>query len=129
MKRKMLSDSLITQMVSDSRFELMAVNNYAVASLTAEACSPDIAMIEIPESGSWKSAEKCLEICDEIRKYLPGCKQAILCSENDMASCKAAIQAKQEHRIDDFLFYDNSIHYLFAKLEALTEREESYGTH
>ena len=124
MNRKILSDSLITQTVSDNRFELTSVHNYAIASLTAEANASDIAVIEIPESGSWKSAEKCLAICDEIRERLPSCKQVILCNEDDTDSCYAAIQAKQASRIDDFLFYDNSIHYLFAKLEALTERKE-----
>ena len=80
---------------------------------------PDVALVEIPESGTWKSAEKCLAICDAIRKQLPNCKQVILCNENDTDSYNAVIQAIQENRLDDFLFYDSSIHYLFSKLEAL----------
>jgi DNA-binding NarL/FixJ family response regulator len=119
MQRKILSDALIVQTANDTRFELSAEKNYATAALTAEACSPDIAVVEIPESGPWKLAEKCLAICDVIRKQLPHCKQVILCSENDKDSCRTAIQAKQERRIDDFLFYDNSVNYLLSKLEAL----------
>ena len=119
MKRKMLSDALIDQAISDSRFELVAAQNYSDAALTAESCLPEIAVIEIPESGAWKSAEKCLAICDAIRKQLPNCKQVILCNENDTDSYNATIHAKQENRIDDFLFYDSSVHYLFSKLEAL----------
>ena len=119
MQKKMLSDMLIAQSVNDTRFEFSAEPRYASAALTAEACLPEIAVVEIPESGPWKSAEKCLAICDVICKQLPGCKQVILCSENDEDSYHAAIQAKKTHRIDDFLFYENSAHYLLSKLEAL----------
>ena len=120
MKRKMLSNALIKQASADSRFELMEARDYATATLTAESCLPEIAVVEIPESGLWKSAEKCLAVCDSIRNQCPNCKQVILCNEDDVDSYSAAIQAKQENRIDDFLFYDSSVHYLFSKLEALS---------
>ena len=123
MKRKMLSDALTEQAAGDSRFELVAARNYSTATLTAESCLPEISVVEIPESGSWKSAEKCLTICDAIRKQLPNCKQVILCNEDDTDSYNAAIQAKQQNRIDDFLFYDSSVRYLFSKLEALVSKE------
>ena len=119
MNRKMLSDALIEQSASDARFELMSAQNYSTAALTAELCLPEITVVEIPESGLWKPAEKCLAICDAIRRQFPGCKQVILCNENDTEACNAAIQAKQVNRIDDFLFYDSSVRYLFSKLEAL----------
>ena len=119
MKRKMLSDALIDQATRDSRFELIAARMYSTAVLTAESCSPEITIVEIPESGSWKSAEKCLTLCDTIRRQFPNCKQVILCNEDDIDSNNAAIHAKQENRIDDFLFYDSSIRYLFSKLESL----------
>ena len=119
MKKRMLSDALIAQTSNDTRFTFTTEPRYASAALTAEACSPEIAVVEIPESGSWKSAEKCFAVCDMIRRQLPDCKLVIICSEDDNNSCQAAIQAKQEHRIDDFLFYDNSAHYLLSKLEAL----------
>jgi len=124
MNRKMLSDALIAQSGNDARFELKAEQNYATAALTAESCSPTITVVEIPESGPWNSADKCLAICDVIRRQLPDCKQVILCSENDADSCHAAIQAKRERRVDDFLFYDNSVNYLFSKLEALIETRD-----
>jgi hypothetical protein len=119
MKRKMLSDALVEQAKRDSRFDMMAARDYSVAVLTAEFSPPDITIVEIPESGPWSSAEKCLGICDAIRRQFPASKQMILCNENDSASCNAAILAKQENRIDDFVFYDSSIHYLFSKLQAL----------
>jgi hypothetical protein len=123
MNRKMLSDALIAKAVSDARFKMTATRDYTNAALTAIVVAPEIAIVEIPESGSWSSAEKCLAICDGIRKRIHDCKQVILCNEEDTDSCNAAIQAKQEGRIDDFLFYDNSLHYLFSKLEALTPKE------
>ena len=119
MQKRMLSDALIAQTSNDTRFTFTTEPRYASAVLTAEACSPEIAVVEIPESGSWKPAEKCFAICDMIRRQLPDCKLVILCSEDDKDSYQAAIQAKQGCRIDDFLFYDNSVHYLLSKLEAL----------
>ena len=119
MKRKMLSDALIGQHAGDSRFELVAARNYSTATLTAESFFPEVTVVEIPESGSWNSPEKCFAICDTIRQHCPNCKQVILCNEDDTASYNAVIQAKQANRIDDFLFYDNSAHYMFSKLEAL----------
>ena len=119
MQKRMLSDALIAHPSNDTRFTFTTEPRYASAALTAEAYSPEIAVVEIPESGSWKPAEKCLAVCDMIRRQLPDCKLVILCSEDDKDSYQAAIQAKQESRIDDFLFYDNSAHYLLSKLEAL----------
>jgi len=119
MQKRLLSDALIAQTSNDTRFAFTTEPRYASASLTAEACSPEIVVLEIPESGAWSSAEKCFVVCDMIRRQLPDCKLVILCSEDDKESCQAAIQARQESRIDDFLFYDNSAQYLLSKLEAL----------
>ena len=119
MKKRILSDALMAKASNDTRFTFTTEPGYASAALTAEACSAEIAVVEIPESGPWKPAERCLAICDMIRRQLPNCKLMILCSEDDRDSYQAAIQAKKECRIDDFLFYDNSAHYLLSKLEAL----------
>jgi len=119
MQKRMLSDALIAQTRNDTRFTFMTEPRYASAALTAEACSPEITVVEIPESGLWSSAEKCFAVCDMIRRQLQNCKLVILCSEDDKDSCQATIQAKKESRIDDFLFYDNSANYLLSKLEAL----------
>ena len=118
-QKRVLSDALTAQTGADTRFEFETEPKYALAALTAEACSPEIVLIEIPESGPWKPAEKCFAVCDMIHRQLPDCKLVILCSEDDKDSYQATIQAKQEGRIDDFLFYDNSAHYLLSKLEAL----------
>ncbi len=119
MHRKILSDALIEGAKDGVHFEFQAVQNYASALITAEACMPEIVIMEVPESGNWRSADKCLAICDMIRKQIPGCKQVLLCSESDAEACRAAIRAKQENRIDDFLYYDTSVKYLFSKLESL----------
>jgi len=120
MYRQVLSDGLIAKAGNNTHFNIISEHNYAQALITAGSCSPEIALVEIPESGQWHSAEKCLALCDMIRSQFPGCKQVLLCPETDPASCHAAIQAKQGNRIDDFLFYETSFNYLFSKLEALT---------
>lgn len=119
MGRKVLSDALIAQAKNDGRFELWATSDYAAAVNAAKSYGPGVIVVEVPESGSWRSAEKCLSVCDAIKKQIPGCKQVLLCSEGDEDSCQAAIQAKRKNRIDDFLYYDTSVFYLFSKLAAL----------
>lgn len=121
MRRKILSDALIAQARSEGRFELAADQNYATAVVTAISYAPQVVVVEVPESGCWRSPEKCLSLCDAIRKELPGCKQVLLSSEDDAGSCWAAIKAKRENRIDDFLYYDTSVNYLFSKLESLLQ--------
>ncbi len=119
MNRKILSDALIEQAKGAPHFDLRADRSHASAVLTAAAYGPEIVVMEVPESGPWKSAEKCISICDAIREQVPGCKQVLLCPENDADACRAAIRAKRNNRIDDFLYYDTSLHYLFSKLESL----------
>ncbi|NLC89347.1 MAG: hypothetical protein GX681_04710 [Clostridiaceae bacterium] len=119
MSREIISDSIIAQSKSGDRFDFYAESDYMSAVDSAIKYQPRIVILEVPESGSYKSAEKCLLISDEIRKHLPRIRQLLLCSETDAASRRAAIQAKQNKRIDDFLFYDTSVNYLFSKLESL----------
>jgi response regulator RpfG family c-di-GMP phosphodiesterase len=123
MHTKILSDALFEQAVKYARFELIAEQDYNAVLLDAMAFAPDVTVVEVPESGPWSAAEKCLAICNMIRSMLPACKQMILCSESDADSCRAAVLAKQEQRIDDFLDYDTSVKYLFTKLDALTEKK------
>lgn len=118
MQRKILSDSLIEYAKSKALFDMQAEQSYATAALTAEAYVPAIVMLEIPESGPWKSAEKCLTICDMMKRQSASCKCIILCPEGNSDSCAAVITAKIENRIDDFLYYEASINYLFSKLES-----------
>ena len=119
MHRKILSDALIEGSKDGERFEFQAVQNHASALLTAEACMPGIVIMEIPESGNWKSVDKFLATGDLIRMQIPGCKQVLLCSESNAEACRVVLQAKQENRTDDFLYYDTSVRYLFSKLESL----------
>ncbi len=121
MGRKILSDALIAQTKHDVRFELFADRNYDSAANSAVSIQAEVVLVEVPETGSEDRAERCLMICDQVRQLVPGSKQVLLCSESDTLACRAAISAKQENRIDDFLFYDTSITYLFSKLEALMQ--------
>jgi hypothetical protein len=62
MSRKILSDALIAQMKNDMRFELCADQDYDSAVNTAIGYKPEIVVVEIPESGRFRFAEKCLAI-------------------------------------------------------------------
>ncbi len=116
MQRKVLSDALIEYAKPEEQLDITVEYSYAMAALTAEAYAPTVVMMEIPETGPWKSAEKCLAVCNVIKKQSANCKIIILCSEGDLDSCGTVIAAKRENRIDDFLYYEASIKYLFSKL-------------
>ncbi len=119
MSREIVADSIIAQAKANASFEFLAEHDYSAAVRKAIEYRPKIVIVEVPESGSYRNAENCLRISDRIRKNLPHAKQLLLCSETDTASGRVAIQAKLENRIDDFLFYDTSVNYLFSKLESL----------
>ena len=118
MYRKMLSDALIQHVSGSAQFSFYAESNYRCALLSAEIVQPAIAVVEIPESGEW-TAERCLALCDCIRRSLPDCRMVALCPEENESICLQVIAAKKAGRLDDFLYYDTSINYLLSKLESL----------
>ncbi len=123
MQRRMLADSLIAQVGDCEHLALLAEPDYASAGLTAEAYQPAVVVVEVPEAGAWRSAEKCLEVADSVRGRVATCRVVLLCPESDAESCRQIVAAKRANRIDDFLFYEASVHYLFSKLESLLRIE------
>ncbi|MDO4710366.1 MAG: hypothetical protein Q4A75_00195 [Peptostreptococcaceae bacterium] len=116
--RKLLAQSIAETMREDARFVFyteycaknipLAIQNYDI----------EIAVIEVPESGSDPAGEK-LELCREIAKASPGCKLLLMCSEDSEQSKRAMVEAKQKGEIEDFVFYDSSLEYLITKLESM----------
>lgn len=79
------------------------------ALLDAEIFEIDVALIDVL---------KPLLFCERLHHNLPNCHLLLLVSQEDMISREIAIQAKEKGVVEDFVFYDASLKYLFAKLTA-----------
>ena len=91
--------------------------DYAKAADTAIARGAGAALIEIAETGRY-DADYCLALCARLRREAPGCRLLLLCPEQDESSIAAAVAAKRNGQIDDFLFCDATTDYLESKLLA-----------
>ena len=87
------------------------------ALIDAEIMQIDVAVIDITDNAS-KNFENMLHFCEELRKNVPGCHILLLVSQENGDDCKMAIEAVKSKTVEDFVLYDASLEYLFAKLAA-----------
>lgn len=116
---KVLAQSLAAAMKNnpDLGFEPFSLLNPHQASLDAEILKINVAVIDVMENVS-KETETVLLFCEELRKTVPACRLLLLVSQDDETSRKMAINAMKRKIVDDFVFYDTSLEYLYAKLAA-----------
>ena len=87
------------------------------AAVDAEIMKTDIAVVDVVNESS-KSPETFLSFCEKLRKDMPECHILLIVSQEDKQGCETVIRAVKDKIADDFVFYDNSLEYLFAKLAA-----------
>ena len=119
-KNKVFAQSLATQIKSDPDlgFETHLLHNLKQALLDAEVLKIDLAIIEMI-TGSHADNEAVLSFCENLRQAVPGCRILLFVAQDDSANRKAAINAMKNRIVYDFVFYDESLQYLLAKLGAL----------
>mgnify|MGYP001159292107 CR=1 FL=1 len=115
MQRKAIVQGLMNRLRNSSDIRLIYQPDYPHAHVAICRYNASVALIEAAESGTYDIAY-CLTLCKQLRKYTPGCKLLLMCSEKDELSVKMVIGAKGENQIDDFVFYDVTIEYLASKL-------------
>lgn len=98
-------------------FEFFLFLNAHQALLDAKVFEIDVALIDLMDSSSEYNETPFL-FYERLHKSLPNCSILLLVSQDDMLSREMAAEAKKKKIIDDFVFYDASLKYLFAKLEA-----------
>lgn len=113
MGRKPIAQCLMKRLGPD--IQCAFESEYDKASAAIHSRHAGVALIEVGETGDYDTA-RCLMLCREIRKDAPGCKLVLMCPEQNRASVAAAVRAKKDRRIDDFVFYDASLDYLISKL-------------
>lgn len=101
----------------DVEFEFFLLLNPHQALLDVEIFKVDVALIDVRD-GDTEKKETPLSFCQGLHQRLPNCHLLLLVSQEDSASRKMAAEAKQKKIVEDFVFYDASLKYLFAKLAA-----------
>ena len=100
-------------------FASCALLNPEQVSLDIEVLKIEVAVISLPE-GTLKDKNAALGTCEKIRVAAPSCRVLLLLSQDDVEGKKLAVEAIRDKLADDFVFYDTSLSYLFAKLSAIT---------
>ena len=118
LRRKIIAEALIKAFEKNRSMETFSVYDYESAGPAAESRKPHLALVEIPESYGSPALET-LDVCDKIKKASPSCKILLMCPELDKESVYLCTEEKKQGGIDDFVFFDSSMEYLVAKLEAL----------
>ena len=115
-KRKVLIQSLCDAIKSNSRlnFETYSLYNIEQSLVDVEVLGVDVIVIDVSEDKKNDS----LSLCDKLRTVLPDCKLLLLISLDDKEAKDFAVSAVKDGSADDFVFYDTSLEYLFAKLAA-----------
>ena len=118
MQRASLAQGLMEKISADSDLQLIYVEDYACADVAIRSHLASVALLEVTESGE-RDVDYCLGLCGWLREVTPSCRLLLMCPESSEEAVRKAIQAKREHHIDDFVFYDVSMDYLLTSLRAL----------
>jgi|LSQX01.1.fsa_nt_gb hypothetical protein len=117
---KVLAQSLAASLENhpDLKLEPFLLLNPQQALLDADLAKLDIALLDITDL-STRSNEKTCTLCLKLRQTIPGCRLLLLVSQDNIKGREMAIDAIKNKTADDFVFYDTSLDYLFAKLAAM----------
>lgn len=88
------------------------------ASLDIVIMKIDIAVVDIVEIAS-KNLDTLSAFCEELQAAKPDIRILLLASQDDHVDRRLAMDAVRNGKADDFVYYDTSLDYLFAKLGAM----------
>lgn len=118
MRRKVLADGICKALQQVPDLLPLIELNEDQAVQTVAVFQPDVVVLEVSESRA-DGILVWLQKIHALRSQWPGIKFLILCPETQEQLSRDAVEAMKSHRIDDFVFYDTSLKYLVAKLQAL----------
>ena len=83
------------------------------------AMQADVLLMEVSRLNAY-TLESRMRLIDRVRGEVPGCKYALLCDENsDPELAHRIVLARQDRRIDAFLYASVTPAYLAAVMDAL----------
>lgn len=122
---KILAQSLDSAMKSmpNMEFELALLLNPRQALLDAEILDVDVALIDmgliVVKDETTNQIETPMSFCEKLHHSLPNCHLLLIVSQDDQVNRGIAREAKRKRIVEDYVFYDASLKYLFAKIAAL----------
>jgi len=115
MWRRAIAESLLAKLDTEPFLRLCYEPDYTRADICVKKNNAKVALIEAAETGVHDVA-RCLEICAVMRKEAENCKLILMCPDQDEEAVAQTVNAMQEGRIDDFVFYEASFDYLSSKI-------------
>ena len=115
MWRRAIAESLLTKLSPVPVLRLCYEPDYSKADICVKKNNAKVALIEAAETGE-HDVSQCLAICAKLRKEAEKCKFILMCPDQDEEAVAQTVSAKQEGKIDDFVFYEASFDYLSSKL-------------
>ena len=114
----MLGQGLAAAIQSKAELDFLwtAQLNYSQAIVGADIFHADVVLLDIVDQAD---IDQAVEICRKFRRDGQNLKILFLVRPEQALMRKVAVNTKNAGLIDDFVFYDNSLSYLLAKLEAL----------
>lgn len=115
---KMLGQALSAAFQSKPELHFLwaAQLNYSQAIVGVDIFHANVAILDVADQADMEPA---IEICRSIRRNEPDVKILLLVRPEQAVVRKVAVDTKNDGLSDDFVFYDSSLTYLLAKLEAL----------
>ena len=100
----------------EQEFLWAAQLHYSQAVVGVDIFHADVVILDIVDQADM---EQTVEICQSIRRDGQGIKILLLVRPEPAMVRQIAVDTKNSGLADDFVFYDSSLTYLLAKLEAL----------
>ncbi|MCI5691289.1 MAG: hypothetical protein MR286_10550 [Clostridiales bacterium] len=98
------------------KFQWVAQLNDPLAVLGIDVFHADVVILDIVDQADM---DRSVEICQTVRRKKWDVKILLLVRPGQAGVRNVAVDAKNRGLADDFVFYDSSLTYLLAKLEAL----------
>ena len=115
MWRRAIAESLSIKLGTDPVMRLCYEPDYSKAGISVINNNAKVALIEAAETGA-HDVLQCLDICTVLRNEAENCKLILMCPDQDEEAVAQTVNAMQEGKIDDFVFYEASIDYLSSKI-------------
>lgn len=78
----------------------------------------DVAVLDVT-GGIYTDYDQLQACCVTLKDVVPGCRILLLVPQQDQISCDMAMRAIRQGMAEEFVFYDTSLRYFFAKLAAI----------